>query len=86
MIIVANTVRFVFDIFFVYQLVFKESFLQTTCIFEEDDEVFSIGKNIFTVILSHFLPIYIILRIYTLEEEPEEMGKSLLITVSDPSS
>lgn len=67
MIIVANTVRFAFDIFFVYQLVFKESFLQTTCIFEEDDEVFAIVKNILTIILSHFLPIYIILRIYTLE-------------------
>jgi hypothetical protein len=38
--------------------------------------VFNTCECIFT----HYLPIFIILRIYNLEEKPQEIAKSLLMT------
>jgi len=45
----------------------------------------SIGVVIFTIAVSFFgdfFPVFIILRIYTLEEKPEEMCQSLIITTA----
>jgi hypothetical protein len=86
MIIVANTIRFGFDLFYVFSSVFSDmSSISSTCPSSDDSDGMGVELiiNICTSLLAHFLPIFIILRIYNLEEKPEEMCKSLLITTSD---
>ena len=85
MIIVANTIRFGFDLFYVYSIVISESlFLTSKCPNSEAPKIgVELATNVCTDLFSHFLPIFIILRIYNLEEKPEEMCRSLLITTSD---
>lgn len=86
MIITANTIRFAVDLYYVFSaIITSDAFVYNHCpnSAESIDMGLELATNIITVLLSNFLPIFIILRIYNLEEKPEEMCRSLLITTSD---
>lgn len=87
MIIGANTFRFGFDIMITFLNVGTGDILSEKCPTTEIAEgQFSLGGFIFNICVAfftHFLPIFLILRIYSLEENPEEICKSLIITTSD---
>jgi len=72
MIIVANTIRFAFDITIVLASVINNSTYSHKCPdFDNSDELWKIVNNVGTALLTHFFPIFLILRIYNLEERPE---------------
>jgi hypothetical protein len=84
MIILANTIRFAFDIMYVLNLVVDDLIYSQQCPnYGKANWLVEAVTNVCTLLLSHYFPIFIILRIYNLEEKPEEMCKSLLITTSD---
>jgi hypothetical protein len=86
MIITANTIRFAFDLYYAFStIITADAFVYGHCpdTAEPIDMGIELAVNISTCLFSHFLPIFIILRIYNLEERPEEMCRSLLITTSD---
>jgi hypothetical protein len=81
MIIFANSIRFGFDLTFVISKVFGDESYSVTCPdAATEDYATELAFNICTCILTHYLPIFIILRIYNLEEKPIEIGKSLLVS------
>ena len=62
---------------------FQDIFWTTQCPATSDDDsinAFGIIFSIAITLFGNFFPVIIILRIYTLEEKPEEMCKSLIVT------
>lgn len=69
MIITANTIRFGFDLYYVISTVItNDSFLYSHCPDKAEpiDLGYELATNICTCLFSHFLAIFIILRIYNL--------------------
>lgn len=79
--IIANTIRFGFDLSYVIAKVFNDSTYGIQCPdLNEDNLGLTIAFNIVTVLLTYYLPVFIILRIYNLEEKPELICQSLIIS------
>jgi len=78
---VANTIRFGFDLYYVIQQLFFNAYFYTDCPSpDESNIVLDITFNSVTTILTFYIPIFIILRIYNLEDNPELMCQSLIIS------
>lgn len=72
MMVVANTIRFGFDLTYVISKVFGDDSYSKICPdFPDGDITFEVIMNIGTCLLTHYLPIFIILRIYNLQDKPE---------------
>lgn len=67
MIILANTIRFIFDLLYVFNSVVSDGFYTHKCPdYDNINWVAETTTNVCTILLSHYLPIFIILRIYHL--------------------
>jgi hypothetical protein len=69
MIIVANTLRFGFDVSYVISNVFGNESYSVSCPDLDNahtDLAMSVSLNILVTLLTHYLPIFLILRIYNL--------------------
>ena len=62
-VIIANTIRFGFDIFNTTQV---GKYFIGTCPSDDDHEVLEIIFNAVTTLLTFYLPVFIVLRIYNL--------------------
>ena len=84
-IILASTIRFALDIL-AFQHNLENSIVKPQCPVDKGTEQPASAQGvIFTVliiILAHYFPIFIISRIYSLDEKPEEICKSLIITTT----
>ena len=80
MIIAGSLLRFGFDINYVISKVFGDESFSAICPPENGDLApqltFSICESLFT----HFLPIFIVLRVYNVEDRPEEIARSLIVS------
>jgi hypothetical protein len=80
---VANLFRFGFDLLFTLTQVMNDMFFTDSCHSNsEPNMLLSIIFTLVVAIVGDFFPIFMILRIYTLDEKPEEMCGSLLITTA----
>ena len=81
-VLAANTIRFGFDLYYVVQqVIVKNAHFSEKCpSFDETNLVGDIIFNSVTAILTFYLPIFIVLRIYNLEDDPEFMCQSLIIS------
>ncbi len=80
-IVIATIIRFAGDTFFTVNVIFNETLISQTCLIDTEArlEVWRYVILILSCLLTHYLPILIILRIYTIEDRHEDMSKSLLI-------
>ena len=81
---IATVIRTGFDVLFLVSNVINDIFYEPTCPSGASEEL-NVASIIFTIAVSFFgdfFPVFIILRIYTLEDKPEEMCQSLIITTA----
>lgn len=82
-VIIANTIRFAIDLFSMIENVIQEEIINADCPPKYDQNqsaTGSIADLIVTCLLTFYLPVFIILRIYNLEDRPEKMCESLIIS------
>ena len=81
MVLATNTIRFGFDLYYVIQQVLMNAHYFKECPhFDDTNLMWDIIFNSVTTILTFYLPIFIVLRIYNLEDRPEFMCQSLIIS------
>ena len=81
LIVIANTFRFIFDVLIVINVVIIDRAYPESCPPSENTTtVWDVVLNVLTGFLTHLFPIFILLRIYALEERPEEICRSLIVT------
>jgi hypothetical protein len=86
MITIASILRFGFDFSFVISKVIGDDSFEYACPTLSTNSLLpEIVFNTCECIFTHYLPIFIILRIYNLEEKPAEIAKSLLVTGENES-
>ena len=83
MILIANNFRFVLDAYLVFKSTMTHRYFVERCAVTEEIDKGEIILNVLLCLFAHYMPIIMILRIYHLEDKPEEMGRSLLITTSE---
>lgn len=84
LVIIANTVRFGFDLAYLISQVFNEETYDYQCPVDQSQANLGlqITLNITTILFTYYLPAFIILRIYHLENKPELMCQSLIVSPS----
>ena len=71
MVIIANALRFGIDLTYVISKVFGDATYNDKCPdCSSDQPAIDLAQNIITVLLTYYLPVFVILRIYNLEERP----------------
>lgn len=78
MIIAGSLLRFGFDINYVISKVFGDESFSTICPPENGDLAPQLAFSICESLFTHFLPIFIVLRVYNVEDRPEEIARSLI--------
>jgi hypothetical protein len=82
--IFANTIRFLFDLKHVIVRVINDDTFTDHCPDPADVNVaLSMTLLVCTCLLTFYLPVFIILRIYHLQDKPEQMCESLIISKAD---
>ena len=80
MIIAGSLLRFGFDINYVISKVFGDESFSTICPPESGELAPQLAFSICESLFTHFLPIFIVLRVYNVEERPEEIARSLIVS------
>lgn len=85
MIIAGSLLRFGFDINYVISKVFGDESFSEICPPESGDLAPQLAFSICESLFTHFLPIFIVLRVYNVDDKPEEIARSLIASGdSDP--
>ena len=82
--IFANTIRFLFDLKHVIIRVIinsgEDTYTESCPLRGEVNVAWSMTLLVCTCLLTFYLPVFIILRIYQLQDRPEQMCESLIIS------